>query len=69
MKWNILAQINSKNQTDRMGELMDIILRNRGINSSEQKVEFFSPPDASDYQLKDLKIDPQAIDRMVDLVE
>ena len=72
-KWEIKAKLKTQNAKLKSEEIVEILLENRGINSSKQKEEFMNPNPPEKLKLKDLGIDEKmmgkGIERIINAIE
>jgi len=64
-KWDILYKSKVKGQRSKVDEVIDILLKNRGIKTEKAKKEFFNPTPPDKISLKSLKISEASVRKAI----
>lgn len=68
MNWKIQGQLQKKSPADRQQELLNLLLKNRGLKTPQQKKDFFQPPSPLTLTLKELKISSLEVKKAINRV-
>jgi single-stranded-DNA-specific exonuclease len=65
MRWRLLAKLKSKNSSQRKEEIVNCLLKNRGLVRKIQQKEFLNPKEPRLLQPKDVGISPVQINKAI----
>lgn len=68
-KWEVLKKLKVKTQKLEVEDIVNILLKNRGIKSSKEKEEFFYPRHPKDLTLKELGISKREVAKGIRRIE
>lgn len=68
-RWEILSKTKDQKQMTKSQDIVDILLRNRGIKSRKEKDEFINPTPPEKLTLKSLSISEKEIEKAIKRIE
>ncbi|MGB6882210.1 MAG: hypothetical protein WBD86_02830, partial [Microgenomates group bacterium] len=64
-KWEIIGKLKVKNGKAKADDIVDILLKNRGIKTVKEKKEFFSPTSPEKITLNSLGLERTSINKAI----
>jgi len=69
LKWEVLNKFKVKSSKLKVSDIVDILLRNRGIKTKKEKEEFFKPTLPYDLSLEKLELNKVSLRKAVDRIK
>lgn len=69
MKWNVVNKPTAKSSQLKAEEIIDILLKNRGIKTKKQREEFFKPKKPQEITLREVGIKKLEVNKAIKRIE